>query len=759
MRYLLMLMLLKTSLVFAFQPFVIKDIQVDGLQRVSVGTVFNYLSLSVGDEVDQEKLSKAVRKLFSYGMFKDISVQHNEGVLIIKVLEMPIITSIEFTGNKDIDKETLLAAYKRLEIAPSMVLNKQKLEKAALELQQQYIAKGRYGTKVINHQIPMERNRVALKIEVQEGVQALVAEIKFIGNKSFDHDELLDQVLLKPTNWWNIFSTRDRFSQEILLGDSDRISNFYLNNGYKNFKMNSQSVVLARDKKHIIISYNFEEGEKVTVRNTVVTGVEQKDIRQRLQQEIEIKPKSVYSKQKIIKAKKKMENKVGDYGYAMASVKTTTTAVGDGSQVDIDFSTDLGQLTYIRKIIINGNTMTRDYVIRREMRLFEGGKFNASDMRNSLSRLRRLGYFSAVNATVLPVESSNNQIDLLVNVVEASAGNAQMGVTYSERSGAGLNISLSHNNVLGSGKKFSINFVTDQVTKQNYLSLTDPYFTKDGISLSYSVFNRKTDTSNIGEASYIKNSIGFNFNFGVPINEYDKIFFGSKIEEADFSCGSSFDECINYVERYNSSVRGEKHRFNLLSLFLSWSKDTRNTSIFPTEGQLQTLSYNYGFGDAKFDKYSYSHLIYLPLFEKSTFKITGKLSTGKSKDGELPFFERYFAGGIGSVRGFYSGSLSDVNEADNNLGGSFRSIFNLDFITPFILAPDAPSVRMTTFIDAGYAFKNQDEFDFDNLNSSYGVGVLWITPVAPLSFTYANAMNSTDADNERKFQFQLGYSF
>ena len=759
-RLLLFIILFSNSQqVWAFEPFVIKDIQVEGLQRVSIGTVFNNFPLNINEKVTKRSLDKATKSLYNHGMFKDISINSEQGVLIVRVLERPVIDSIKFNGNKDIETKILEEAFKKLDISSGRVLNKHKLEKATQELQQQYISRGRYGTKVVIQQIPLERNRVSLRIEVQEGVQALVTKVKFIGNKYYTTDELLEVVTMKPRSSWSLFSTNDKFSQEVLLGDSATLRNFYLNRGFLNFKVIRTNVALTKNRKNIVVSYQLKEGKRFRIGEVAINGIEQKLIKDALLKTLNIKNNDSYTKNGLALEKKSLENKLGNMGYALAEITLNATQNSDADTVDIDFLINIGPVVYIREIHINGNVSTKDFVIRRELREYEGGRFIASEIKLSTARLRRLGFFSSVNVDIKPVTGSENQIDIVYTVKEISTGSARAGFTYSPTSGAGVNVGLSHNNVFGGGKKFSLNFVTDKVSRKNYFSISDPFFTQNGISFAYSIFNNKTDTSSLSAATYVKDDLGFSTTFGVPINEYDRIYFGGKYSQAEFTCGTNFQECTTFVEKYRKSLSGNTSKLDLADLTISWSRDNRNSGIFPTSGLFQQLGLEHGLGNTEYNKITYLQKHYFPVLNKSTIKLTTNLGIGQSSDGDLPFFENFYVGGISTVRGFTSGTLSPRTANNNNIGGSLQTVFNIDFITPPFFELTSPSMRTSYFIDAGYAFKNQDAFDTSKLNSSYGLSILWLTPVAPISFTFAKAINSDSSANEQFFQFQLGFSF
>ncbi len=762
-----LLFLIFVGSAYGFEPFTIRDIRVDGLQRISVGTVFNYFSLTRGDLVDEQSLAVATRDLYNSGMFKDVVIERNGQVLVLRLQERPAINSLEFKGNKEIKSEDLEKAFKQLGLTPGRVLNKAALDRASQELERQYIAIGRYGTKVKPKTVPLERNRVAVVVNVYEGSNATVRHVRFVGNHTYNDKILADLLEMKPSKWYKFFSKSDRFSNEKLQADIETITSFYMDRGFVDFDMNSSQVSISPDKKYITISYNINEGNRYRIRGLGLSG-DSSVSNDFLQSVVKIKTGEVFSRKRLVESREKINKQLGINGYAFSEVKAIPKKIG-ANQVDLEYTVNPGKRTYVNRIYIIGNTRTRDDVIRRELRQFEGARFSAEELKRSTARLRRLGYFEKVNIETKPVEGTEDKVDVVYSVIEKSTGSIKLGVGYSQSNGIGFTFGISQDNFLGTGKRFAFNVSTDTANKNYSLSIRDPYFTTSGISLGYGLFFKERDTEDLDIATYSVNEFGGEFDFGIPINEYDRISVGARMSKAEFTCGSTFLECNDYIEENSEDVTttgsaGNMGELDLVDVFVNWSRNSLDRAIYPTSGASQVLNLTFGVGDAKYNRISYRTKNYFPVSDNVTLKLGVDLGYGYGRndsDKHLPFFKKFHVGGPGSVRGFEQSTLSPstANDPDSFLGGNLKTVFNLELITPMPFLGDNKAVRLITFIDAGYGFGLKDDFDVDDLRVAGGIGMQWLSPLGPLSFSLAKPVKEKENDKTEVFQFQLGGVF
>jgi outer membrane protein insertion porin family len=769
MKKLLWLLAFISSLAMAFEPFTVRDIKVEGVQRVNVGAVFNNFPINVGDRVDSAALSDATRKLYASGLFRDVVIERANDVLVLRLSEHPAINALAFAGNNELKTEDLESGFRALGIAPGMTLNNNTLKQAALELEKQYVAIGRYGTEISTHITPLVRNRVNILVNVKESDKSAVRYVRFFGNKAFTSKTLAKELNLAPAKKIQVFGGKDEFSLEKLNSDVELLSNFYRDRGFVDFKMVSHHAELSQDKKSVTITYNIDEGTKFYVRSL------------RLSQDSKINPKfftthatsiksgESFSRKKMVESTEKLADKLGEQGFAFADIDVEPKKIA-GRWLDLIYTIKPGRQTYINRINIVGNTKTRDDVIRRELRLHEGGRFSAEELKRSTTRLRRLGYFENVSVKTEPVAGTEDKIDVIYTIKEKSTGNIKLGLGYSRSGGIGLNFGISQDNFLGSGKRFSLDVSTTDSEKNYSFNIYDPYLTDNGISLGYGLFYSDVNTEDVEYlSSYALDEYGGELDFGVPINEYDRIHIGTRLSRAEFTCGSSFDECNDYIDSYANEVDEDSEgrttgQLDIYDLFLRWSRDTRNRAIFPTKGMQQSFSMSVGVGDVKYDRFSYLNKTYIPITENFTFKMTADLGYGYSRgigEDELPFFKRFFAGGEGSVRGFETSSLSPTSSGDSSryVGGNLKTVFKFELISPIPFMSDNKSIRLVSFVDSGNAFATKDDFDTNLLRVSAGLGVLWISPIGPLSLSYAKPVVKEDGDELRGFQFQLGAIF
>ncbi len=741
--------------VWALEPFVVKDIRVEGIQRTEAGTVFSYLPVKVGDTMDDEKVSQAVKALFATGFFQDVRLEAEGETLVISVQERPAVSQIDFVGLKEFDKDKLMEGLKQGGLAEGRIFDRSMLDKAEQELKRQYFSHGKYAVSVKATVTPLERNRVAIRFDVDEGDVAKIQQINIVGNAAFSEKELRKQFALSTPGWMSWWSKDDQYSKEKLAGDLESLRSYYLNRGYLEFTIDSTQVSISPDKKGIYITINITEGAKYTVSDVKLAG-EMLLPEEELRKLITIRPGDVFSREKLTESSKSIGDRLGNEGYAFANVNAVPELDKEKHQAAFTFFIDPGRRVYVRRISVTGNTKTRDEVIRREMRQMEGGWYSNEKIKRSRERVDRLGYFKEVNVETPAVAGTTDQVDVNVNVEELPTGNIMMGAGFSSSEGILLSGSVSQNNWLGTGKSLSTQFSNGRINKIYSVSYTDPYWTVDGVSRGFDVYKRKTDATSLSAlAGYNSDSVGGGVRFGVPINEYDTINFGLAYDSTEITLGSNaaqrYIDFVNTFGERNSTLRGD----------LGWARDSRDSATYVTKGTLQRAYGEMGLpgGNLKYYKLTYQHQWYRPLTDTFTLMLNGEVGIGNgygdTKD--LPFFKNFYAGGVTSVRGYDTASLGPKDADGYALGGNKRIVANAEVLFPFPGLKNDKSVRMSLFADAGAVYYKGDSGG--GIRYSTGLGVSWISPFGPLKFSFASPMNAKDDDKLQRFQFQMGSTF
>ncbi|MCU7943348.1 MAG: outer membrane protein assembly factor BamA [Candidatus Thiodiazotropha sp. (ex Cardiolucina cf. quadrata)] len=756
----LILLALMGGLLFSQQAsaFVVEDIRVEGLQRISAGTVFNYLPIKTGDEVDAGNSSQIIRTLYKTGFFKDIRLEQDGNVLIVFVRERPAIAEINITGNKELDTEPLMAGLKDIGLAEGRVFKRALLEKVEQELNRQYFARGKYGIKIQSKVTPLERNRVGLDIEISEGLTARIKHINIIGNRAYEDDELLDKFELGVPSWYAIFSSRDKYSKQALSGDLETLRSFYLDRGYIDFKIESTQVSITPDKKDIYITVVIDEGDVFTLSDIKLAG----DLElnpEELFPLIHLKRGAVFSRKKLTASADRLNRHYSDVGYAFANVNTIPDIDREKMQVAITFFVDPGKRVYVRYINISGNTNTRDEVLRRELRQMESAWFSGEKTRLSRERLQRLGFFSEVNMETPAVPGSTDQLDVNLAVTEAASGQFSAGVGFTQTQGVIFNASISENNFLGTGNRFSAGFDTSDATKKLSLSYTNPYYTIDGVSQGYELSYRETDFSELNISSYSTDVGRLGVHFGIPLTEYDRFRFSLAYEHTTFFLGSSpSDEIEEFIE-----TNGDK--FSDFELVGSWIHDTRDRAIFPNRGNRQvfTIETNTPGSDLQYYRVRYSNALYFQLTNSLTLKLNGELGYGDGygEDDELPFFRNFYAGGIGSVRGFEENTLGPQDSQDDALGANARIVGQMELLFPAFGDDFKDTVRAGLFVDVGNVFDlaGDEKVEWDLFRASTGLMLSWFSPVGALSFSWGYPIKEEEGDDIKNLQFRIGSGF
>ncbi len=759
MKNLLQVLLVSILLItrtWAVEPFVVKDIRLEGLQRISAGTVFNYLPIKVGETLDEARSAEAIRALFKTGFFKDVRLEREGDVLVIYVTERPAVASIKISGNKDIETDTLVKALKGQGMAEGQVFDRSLLDKVEQELNRQYFSRGKYGVKISPTVTPLERNRVAVTIDISEGRAARIREINIVGNRAFDKEDLLDTFQLGGPTWISFYTDSDQYSKQKLTADLESLRSFYLDRGYLNFNIDSTQVSITPDKKDIYITVNITEGEKYTVKEVKLAGdlvVPQEE----LAKLISVPTGSIFSRKAATESSAKIGERLGKDGYAFANVNTIPEIDQENKQVSLTFFVDPGKRVYVRRISMAGNTKTRDEVLRREMRQLEGAWASTENIKRSKVRLEKLGYFEEVNVETPAVPGTPDQIDVNFKVVEKPSGNFLAGLGYSQTQGIIFNTSVNQDNFLGSGSHVNIAFNNSDINTIYSFAYTNPYYTVDGVSRGFSLFSRSTDAGNANVANYLSDVKGGLVNFGIPINEFDTVRVGLGYENTHIKTTD------NTPTEYLAFLDANGRRFDTIKLTSGWSHDTRNRAILADEGAYQNLTLDAALpgGGLEYYKVNYRQLRLFPLAKNWVLSLNGEVGYGDSYGGttELPFFENFLAGGSRSVRGFKDNTLGPKASTGRPLGGNVRLVGNVEVFFPLPFVKDTKSARLSTFLDIGNVYGTNEDFDAGLLRYSAGVAVLWISPIGPLSFSLAQPLNKKDNDNVQNFQFTIGAAF
>ncbi len=757
----------------AFEPFVVRDIRVEGVQRTEAGTVFSYLTIKVGERLTDERAAEAVKALYATGFFRDVRLEVQDGVLIVAVQERPTISKIEFSGNKEFDTDTLRKALKDIGIAEARIFDRSALDRAEQEMKRQYITRGRYAAKVTTTVTPQERNRVAVNFTVDEGEVAKIARINIVGNKVFSEKELLGQMQLTTPGWLTWYTKNDQYSKQKLQGDLEQLRSFYQNRGYLEFAVDSTQVAITPDKEEIYITIVVSEGGRYTVSDVRLAGelmVPEAELRELVQ----LRPGDTFSRDRLQASTKGMTDRLGSDGFAFANVNAVPELDKDKLTAAFTFYIDSGRRVYVRKVNISGNVKTRDEVIRREVRQLEAAWYDATRIERSKTRIRRLGYFDDVTIETPPVAGTPDQADVEITVVEKSTGQLLAGLGYSSNDGVVLNASISQQNIFGSGNALTLALNTSKVNKTYSMSFTEPYWTVDGISRTLEIYQRTIDTASIDVTTYTSSTYGAAIGFGIPITETDAINVGFRAERTDISFPDGY--CITSIEQpippsYCLFIAETGTPFNSFILSGGWARDTRDDILYPTKGRLQSFGVEFGLplGDVPYYKLNYLQQWFTPLPYFNDFILMLRADLGYAdgyQNKPLPFFKAFYAGGVGSVRGYQTASIGPKDIYGNSTGGKEKIVANAEVF--YALIKGDKSVRASVFFDAGMirgiplatsSLSTSLEADYQDFRYSTGVGIAWNSPIGPLKFSYAYPLNPGSLDKIQRFQFQVGSVF
>ena len=770
-RYLLpaLLLILLAPGVFA-DTFQISDIRVNGLQRVSAGSVFSALPLNIGEEVDEQSLVEATRSLFRTGFFQDIQLERENNVLVINLVERPSISSIELEGNKAIKSEDLLVGLRAAGLSEGEIFQQATLEGVRNELLRQYVAQGRYSADIDAQVIAEPRNRVALKIIINEGSVASIKHVNVVGNTVFSDKELASLFELKSSGWLSFIRNDDKYSREKLSGDLERLRSWYLDRGYINMDIASTQVSITPDKKHVYVTVNVNEGELYTVSDVKLSGnlvVPESDVRRLLL----VEPGQVFSRQVMTASSDLIGRRLGNEGYTFANVNGVPQINEEDKTVSVTFMVDPGRRAYVNRINFRGNTKTDDEVLRREMRQMEGGWASTHLIDQSKVRLERLGFFKEVDVETVAVPGADDLIDVNYTVEEQPSGSVTASLGFAQGTGLIIGGSISQNNFFGTGNRVSLSANRSSYQTSFSFGFLDPYLTVDGVSLGYNAFYRTTDYDklDVNISSYAVDSYGAGFNIGYPISDTSRLSFGLSLQE------DKIKEGIFPAQEIQQFLDAEGTSFFNVKANIGWSQSTLNRGVFPDRGFSQNLSLETTVpgSDLNFYKLGYRGQRFFPLTQDWTLRVHTDTGFARrfSSTKQVPFYEHYFAGGIGSVRGFKDSTLGPkstphINDWDRDelpFGGNVMITGGAELIFPVPFVKDQRSLRTVLFLDAGNVFntycKNCPDVGVDEIRYSAGVGLSWLTALGPLGFSLGVPLNDESGDDTQVFQFTLGQTF
>ena len=738
----------------AFNSFDVKDIKLEGLQRISIGTVFNYLPIKPGDNVGKAEIKNAIQVLFKTGFFKDIHIERENNVLVIFVAERPAINKIDVEGNDIIPKEQLDDVMKQVGLVKGRVFNRSILEGMKKELQRQYYSLGKYNVRIEVLQTQLERNRVDITIKLSEGESAEIYSFNIVGNKIFEDKTLIRELSLAESSF---FGFRNNYKKQQLASDLEKLKSFYLDKGFLNFAIESTQVSLGPEKESVYVSINIKEGKRYSVSNVKLAGdliLPKADIAKL----ISIKSGDVFSRRKVVDTTKKISDLLAENGYAFANVNMVPDVDKDSRTLALTFFVEPGRRIYVRRVNISGNAKTQDKVVRRELRQLEGDWLSTKHLARSKTRLDRLGFFSNVAVKTVRIPGAADQVDLDYEVVEKPTGSLQAGLGYSDTEGPVVNLSVTQDNFLGTGQRVGVVLDNSSVTKQYSFNYSNPYYTEEGVSRNISVSYRQVDAEEADISNYSTDSYGVSLSYGVPLSEYTDYRWGLKYDSTKITVGSATSQNISDFISNNGETN------TTYQLFSSWSYDSRNRRIFATNGSMTSLRGEIAVpgGDLEYYKVDFRHINYFPMGNAVTLAANMNLGYGAAfgDSADFPPYKNYFTGGSSSVRGYDANSIGPKDSVTNDpTGGTVKVVGNVDLILPNPFVEKSDSTRVSLFLDGGSVFNDVDLINSDEFRYTAGIAFIWITPVGAMRFNFAEALNEKEGDSTRAFQFSLGSPF
>lgn len=765
--------------VCAFETFIVEDIRIEGLQRITEGTVINYLPITEGEALTDNRTTEILKALFQTGFFQDIELSREGNILIISVIERPTIGSITISGNDDIPTDNLTSTLKETGLAEGHVFDRSTLEMVRNELERMYFGHGKYSVKVETVVIEKDKNRVELEINIVEGQAARIKAINIIGNQYFTNKELLKEFTLVESHCFSFVSKNDQYDKEKLSADLEKLRTFYLDRGYLNFQINSTQVTITPDKLDIYITINIEEGDVFKIGQVRIAG----DVpipESELYNLVTIETGETFNRTKIANIVELITERLGEEGFANANVNPVPELHEDGNTADVTFYIEPGNRMYVRRILFEGNAKTRDEVLRRELVQMESAQVDTKLIEGSRTRLNRTGYFKEVKVDLKPVPGVSDQVDILYTVEEASAGQLGGGIGFSDVDGLVFNANVSNRNFMGSGNSVDFSFNHSKAYTTYNLGYNNPYYTVNGVSRGFSVFYSKTDLSRSTSISdYTTDAAGANMSYSYPTSPVDRISFGYGVQSTKLSMNNELLSPLEIQRFINESYADSRpgldygHKSDEITMAFGWSRNTFDRYLFPENGMRQSasLSLSVPGSHLQYFRLTYDMAYYKKLYKGFIFNATGLAGYGDGfgKTKELPFYRNFFAGGTGTVRGFDDNSLGPQDTANNPFGGNLLVAGSTGIILPNSLFGNIQSVRAQVFLDVGQIYDKSLKYRLDDsmtlrdpnneLRYSAGVSLTWMSPLAPLVFSYAIPLNSKEADKVKKFSFTFGTVF
>lgn len=758
--------LFASNFAWSVERFIVSEIRIEGLERLPDGTLLNYLPVQVGDPMDAKQIIFSIKELYKTGFFADVQLFRDDNALVVKVKERPSILEVNFSGNSDIDSDTLEGALKDIGVVKGRIYNRSLLEKLTQELERVYFSQGKYGIRIETKITELDQNRVDIDIDISEGRVALIKQINIIGNQKFDDEMLLDELQLGVPGSFSILSSANEYSKPKLNADLETLRSYYLDRGYVTYSADSTQVSITPDKKDIYITINLKEGEQFSVGEVKMAGpmVVDKEILKAL---ITTKSGDVFSRKLMTYTQKQLEDRLGKEGYAFSEIKVVPEINEKKKIINLTYQLNPGNKTHVRYINFHGNFRTHEEVLRREMRLVEGSILAKDKLERSKIRLQRLSYLENIEIETKLVPGTDDMVDLEVSVEERLSGSFNIGAGFSQSQGLLFNVGLTQENLLGTGQNLAVTINTDSANTVYNVSFTDPYYTTDGVSRTMSLAFAKRDAAKEEINNFQTDSYSANINYGIPLTEYSTFRLGYGLSQVDLLLSS-----VNPSLEASEFIVDHGDSYTNLLLNASYTYDTRNRTVFASKGNSQTLALNLSApgSDLEFYKFAYLTKFYFGLTDDLTVLLRTNLAYGNGYGelNELPFYERYFAGGLRTVRGYNSNSLGPRDDFGTAKGGNFRITAGADFIFPIPFVEKPPSsVRLSAFYDIGNVFletaptynSSEDGFSYEELRASAGLSFVWLAPIGPLRFSWSKALNDVEGDHLRVFQFSIGSFF
>jgi outer membrane protein insertion porin family len=738
---------------WAVDPFVLKDIQVEGLQRVEPGTVFASLPFRVGETYSEDKGAQAIRALFGLGLFSDVRIEVRDGVVVVVVAERPIVADIRFDGVKEFDAEVLRKALRDIGLAEGRPFDKALADRAEQELKRQYLNRSLYAAEVVTTQTPGERNRVNLSFSVVEGPKTRIRSIDIVGNEAFSDKALLSLLDQDTGGWLSWYTKSNQYSRNKFNGDLETLRSHYLTRGYLEFQIDSTQVAISPDKSSLDITINITEGKRYAVASVSLVG-DYLGREAEFQKLVALRPGGFYNVDDVTATTKAFSDYFGRFGYAFAQVDLVPKLDRERGRVDFVVQAQPQRRVYVRRINVEGNNRTRDAVIRREFRQFEAAWYDFDKIRLSRDRVDRLGFFTEVEVENEPVPGSSDQVDLVVRVTEKPTGNLSLGAGYSQAEKLSLIAGIKQENVFGSGNYLGLDLNTSSFNRQFVMTAVNPYFTDAGVSQSVDLYYRTARPYNAQASDYRIVTKGAGVRYGVPFTERDTVFFGLSGEKVT----------IDRTNRLPVAYADQGGTY--LPATVGWARDERDSALIPSKGSLQRLNLELGLGGKKYTKAVYQFQNYWPLTRQYTVAMNSEVGWGKGVGGNLPVLRNFTGGGLGSVRGFEQGTLGGRSPITGSptseqayIGGDRSLLLNLEFIAPLPGAGNDKTLRWFSFVDVGNVYGAGEKLSASDLRASAGLGISWISPVGPLRLAFATPVRKKEGDKIQRFQFQIGTAF